>query len=66
MDETVGRLCQVDDEEALTSALIELCSDDPLYRTLADNALERSGENRFSADHVYHAYQDLYARALAE
>ena len=65
VDERVGRLCAVDDEVALTAALVQFCNDDALRSSIGAAARERSCEDRFSADHVYRAYERLYADAIA-
>lgn len=65
VDDQVGRLCRVDDEEALTGSIVRLCEDDKLRAGLSANALERSGEPRFNADHVYRAYLAVYEEAVA-
>ena len=65
VDDRVGRLCKVDDEQALADALVTLCEDDDLRDRLGRNALERSREDRFSAGPVYRSYERLYEEAIA-
>ena len=65
VDDQVGRLCKVNDEQALAGALVMLCEDDQLREWLGCNALERSREDRFSAGPVYGSYERLYEEAMA-
>lgn len=65
VDDEIGRLCAVDDEPALTDALVELCEDPHLRIGLGARARERSREDRFSAGHVYRAYEGLYQDFIA-
>lgn len=65
VDESVGRLCPVWDEQALAAALVSLCRDNDLRIRLAANALARSKAERFSAAHVYRNFEVLYQQAVA-
>lgn len=60
----VGRLCAVDDLDALSQALRDLCTDRAEYDWLSTNATARGAEDRFSPTHVHSGFEKLY-RQLA-
>ncbi|WP_171233815.1 glycosyltransferase family 4 protein [Ruegeria sp. HKCCA4812] len=64
VDGDVGRLCAVDDLDALSQALRDLCSDRAEYDRLSANATARGAEDRFSPAHVHSGFEKLY-RQLA-
>lgn len=61
----VGRLCAVEDVEALSHAVLELAGDEDLRRRLGAAALELSREARFSPEAVYTEFESVYAQLLA-
>ncbi len=65
VDDSVGRLCPVEDEEALTGAILELLGDEPLRASLAASALERSKSPRFDPEAVHSSFEALYREAAA-
>ena len=66
VDESVGRLFQIGDVDAMVAALAELADDDALRARLSDAALRRSREDRFSPDHVHARFEQLYREALGQ
>ncbi|WP_171230511.1 glycosyltransferase family 4 protein [Ruegeria sp. HKCCA4008] len=64
VDSDVGRLCAVDDLDALSQALRDLCTDRTEYDRLSANATARGAEDRFSPAHVHSGFEKLY-RQLA-
>jgi glycosyltransferase involved in cell wall biosynthesis len=64
VDETVGRLCPVEDVAALTAAVLELAGDAALRRRLGAAALARSREPRFDPAVVYTEFERVYAGLL--
>ncbi|WP_171238982.1 glycosyltransferase family 4 protein [Ruegeria sp. HKCCA5763] len=64
VDDSVGRLCAVDDLDALSDALQQLCTDQPEYNRLQKNALARGGEDRFSPTHVHAEFEQLYRKLV--
>jgi len=66
VDDTVGRLCEVDDEAALTQALCEICENDELRERLSANAFKRSSESRFCINSVNQTFEDMYFDVLGQ
>jgi glycosyltransferase involved in cell wall biosynthesis len=64
VDESVGRLFQVGDLDAMVEALAEIAEDDALRARLSAAALSRSREDRFSPAHVHARFERLYREAL--
>ncbi len=62
--ETVGRLCAVEDVEALSEAILELAADEDLRRELSENALALSYEDRFTPEHVNRTFEATYAEVI--
>lgn len=65
VDASVGDVLPVGDVEAFAQSILRICSDDCLRKQLACAALERSGEDRFSPDHIHLIYENNYAELLA-
>lgn len=63
VDESVGRLFQISDLDAMVAALAELANNDALRAQLSNAALSRSREDRFSPDHVHARFEQLYREA---
>ncbi|WP_459936690.1 glycosyltransferase family 4 protein [Desulfonatronum parangueonense] len=59
VDDTVGRLCPLDDPEAFAAAVRDLLMDPAQYARLAANARMRA-EERFSLDRMIWEYIDLF------
>jgi len=66
VDDSVGRLFQIGDVDAMVTALAELADDDALRARLSEAALRRSREDRFSPDHVHARFEQMYREALGE
>ena len=66
VDDSVGRLFEIGDLDAMVAALAELSNNEALRAQISDAALSRSREDRFSPDHVHARFEQLYREALGE
>ena len=60
----VGRLCSVGDEEALSNAIVELARNSELRQDLAQEALAQSKGKRFDPETVHLAFERFYQEAI--
>lgn len=65
VDSGVGQVVPVGDVNAMAHALIYLTSDPARLTRMAEAALARAGEPRFSPAHVHETFVQLYADTLA-
>ena len=62
---SVGRLCPVEDAEAITAAVLELADDPALRAHLGDAARTLSTAARFSPEAVYSEFEGVYEDVLS-
>ncbi len=60
VDETVGRLCGVEDVDTLTKTVLELGRDPNLRKRLSEAALRKSQDDRFDPQTVHDAFEAFY------
>ena len=60
----VGRLCSVGDEEALSNAIVELARNSELRQDLAQEALAQSKGKRFDPETVHLAFERFYQETI--
>ena len=66
VDSSVGDVLAIGDAEAFSQSVLRVCGDDGLRRKLAEAALERSREDRFSPDHIHEIFEKNYAVIIAD
>jgi glycosyltransferase involved in cell wall biosynthesis len=65
VDSTVGAVLPIGDVEAFAHSILRICGDDELRKELAEAALNRSTEDRFSPDHVHSIFENNYIEMIA-
>jgi len=65
VDDSVGRLAQIGDVEALAGLVLALAHDDALRESLSETAAARSGEPRFEPEHIHSLFERFYGEVLA-
>ncbi|TMV07046.1 glycosyltransferase family 4 protein [Ruegeria sediminis] len=60
IDGRVGAVVPIGDVDAICAAVAEILSDEPRRRNMAENALERSREDRFNPDWVHRQFEKTY------
>lgn len=65
VDAAVGRVVPIGDVNAMAHALIDLTGDPAQLASMAEAALARAKEPRFSPPHVHEAFEALYAEVLS-
>jgi glycosyltransferase involved in cell wall biosynthesis len=66
VDPAVGRIVPIADPTALANAILEICNDDKLRRTLSAEARKRGTEQRFSPDYINRLLELTYAEILCK
>lgn len=64
VDSSVGDVLPVGDIEAFTQSILRICGNVELRKKLADEALNRSREDRFSPDYIHLIFEKNYAEML--
>ncbi|NOE35868.1 glycosyltransferase [Ruegeria sp. HKCCD7318] len=60
IDDSVGAVVPIGDIDAICTAVANVLSDETRRKTLADNALTRSREDRFDPDWVHRQFEKIY------
>lgn len=60
IDDSVGAVVPIGDVDAICAAVADVLSDEDRRRTLAENALKRSREDRFDPDWVHRQFEKTY------
>ena len=60
IDDSVGAVVPIGDIDAICAAVADVLSDEDRRRTLAENALKRSREDRFDPDWVHQQFEKTY------
>ncbi len=60
IDDSVGAVVPIGDIDAICTAVADVLSEERRLKTLADNALKRSHENRFDPDWVHRQFEKAY------
>ncbi len=60
IDDSVGAVVPIADIDAICAAVADVLSDEDRRRTLAENALKRSREDRFDPDWVHQQFEKTY------
>ena len=64
VDSSVGDVLPIGDIEGFAQSTLRILDDDNLRKNMANNALSRSKEERFSPDYIHHIYEKNYAETL--
>lgn len=64
VDSTVGKVVPIGDIEAFTQAILRILGDESMRMKMADKALNRSKEDRFSPNYIHQIFEKKYAEIL--
>lgn len=60
IDDKVGRVVPIGDVPAICTAVTEILENETLRKSMADAALVRCREDRFSPEHIYQKFESVY------
>lgn len=66
VDSAVGEVLAIGDVKAFAESILRICGDNEVRKNMADAALSRSKEDRFSPDHIHLIYENNYSEMIAD